>query len=98
MRVLGVVDLAGGRAVHARGGVRARYAAVTAVAGAPIEPGSALTLARAYVHTLGVGELYAADLDAIAARSAEPQHDGAVAATAGQDAVVTSLANLGPPL
>jgi HisA/HisF family protein len=65
MRVLGVIDLLGGLAVHARAGRRESYAPVTSVAGSPIEPGDALALARAYVDRLGVAELYVADLDAI---------------------------------
>jgi phosphoribosylformimino-5-aminoimidazole carboxamide ribotide isomerase len=63
--VIGVLDLAAGRAVHARAGMRELYAPVRAVAGSPIEPGDALALARAYTDRLGVTELYAADLDAI---------------------------------
>jgi phosphoribosylformimino-5-aminoimidazole carboxamide ribotide isomerase len=66
VRVIGVVDIAGGRAVHASGGFRERYAPVRAVAGMPIEPGDALALVRAYIDRLGIGELYVADLDAIA--------------------------------
>ena len=46
MRVVGVLDLAGGRAVHAVAGHRERYAPVTAVAGASIRPGDALAVAR----------------------------------------------------
>ncbi len=66
MRVIGVVDLACGRAVHASGGDRQRFAPVERVGASAIEPGDALALARAYTGTLGVGELYVADLDAIA--------------------------------
>ena len=66
MRVIGVIDLAGGRAVHAAGGRRDRYAPVRAVAGSAIEAGDALALARAYIDELGLRELYVADLDAIA--------------------------------
>ncbi len=69
MRVLGVLDLLDGRAVHARGGTRTRYEPVRAVDGAAIEPGSALELARAYVDRFGLADLYAADLDAIMGRS-----------------------------
>jgi phosphoribosylformimino-5-aminoimidazole carboxamide ribotide isomerase len=55
MRVIGVIDLRGGVAVHARGGVRERYEAI----------GDPLDLARKYLDDCGVGELYVADLDAI---------------------------------
>ncbi len=65
MRVIGVVDLLAGRAVHARAGARERYRPVLAVAGARIEPGDAQSLARAYLEHLGITELYVADLDAI---------------------------------
>ena len=60
MRVIGVLDLANGRAVHARGGVRRHYAPVEAVAGVPIDPGDALQVARIYVDRLGLDELYVA--------------------------------------
>ncbi len=71
MRVIGVLDLRGGRAVHARRGVRAAYAPVAAAAGSRID-GDALALARTYRDVLGVRELYAADLDAI--EGGEAQH------------------------
>ena len=55
MRVIGVIDVRHGVAVHARGGVRERYEAV----------GDPLDLARKYLDDFGVAELYIADLDAI---------------------------------
>ena len=55
MRVIGVIDVRDGVAVHARGGVRERYEAI----------GDPLDLARKYVDDCGVAELYVADLDAI---------------------------------
>jgi phosphoribosylformimino-5-aminoimidazole carboxamide ribotide isomerase len=55
MRVIGVLDVRDGVAVHARGGVRERYEKI----GDPIE------LARKYLDDCGVAELYVADLDAI---------------------------------
>lgn len=64
MRVIPVLDLKNGRAVHARGGQRDAYA--------PVEsrlmptPGDARALVRAYVQTLGARQIYVADLDAIA--------------------------------
>ena len=85
MRVIGVVDLLAGRAVHARAGRRDSYQPVRAVAGLPIESGDALALARAYVDRLGLTELYAADLEAILGG-------------ASQDALVAAVAALGAPL
>lgn len=85
MRLIGVIDLLAGRAVHARGGIRERYAPVREVAGTVIDGGDPLALARAYVDRFGLPELYAADLDAI---MQEPP----------QDAIVASLASLGAPL
>jgi phosphoribosylformimino-5-aminoimidazole carboxamide ribotide isomerase len=70
MRVIGVVDLLGGRAVHARAGARAGYRPVQDVAGLAIEPGDAPALARRY-QSLGVSDMYAADLDAIASPDAQ---------------------------
>ena len=58
MRIIGVIDLLDGVAVHAVGGMRERYEAVAGVHGDP------LALARSYTE-MGVDELYAADLDAI---------------------------------
>jgi phosphoribosylformimino-5-aminoimidazole carboxamide ribotide isomerase len=65
VRIIGVIDMLGGRAVHARGGSRDRYAPVQTAAGWPIDPGNAKTLAEVYTDVLGVPEIYAADLDAI---------------------------------
>ena len=66
MRLIGVVDLVAGCAVHAVAGRREHYRPVEAIAGSPIGPGDALALARAYMD-LGIAELYVADLDAILA-------------------------------
>lgn len=86
MRVIGVVDLRRGQAVHARAGRRELYAPVAAVAGAVLEPaGDAAGLVRAYLDRLGVRELYVADLDAIA--GGPPQRE-----------LVAALAALGAPL
>jgi phosphoribosylformimino-5-aminoimidazole carboxamide ribotide isomerase len=85
MRVIGVVDLLAGCAVHARAGRRGSYGPVRTVAGSIVEAGDALALAGAYLGRLGLAELYAADLDAIMAR-------------APQDTIVKSLAQLGAPL
>ena len=74
MRVIGVLDLLGDRAVHARGGQRALYEPVVMVAGEPIQPGYAPDLARAYVDRLGLDEIYVADLTAIAASVDRANH------------------------
>ena len=84
MRVLGVLDLLAGRAVHARAGRRDRYKPVRTVAGVAID-GNAVALARTYLRPLGLTELYAADLDAIANRPP-------------QDTLVAALEALGAPL
>jgi phosphoribosylformimino-5-aminoimidazole carboxamide ribotide isomerase len=55
VRVIGVVDLAGGRAVRAYAGRREEYQPI----------GDAVDLARLYVDRYGLTELYVADLDAI---------------------------------
>jgi phosphoribosylformimino-5-aminoimidazole carboxamide ribotide isomerase len=64
MQLLGVIDLMAGRAVRARGGVRARYAPVGTIGGTTID-GDPLALARTYVDRFGLSMLYTADLDAI---------------------------------
>lgn len=87
MRVVGVIDLRGGRAVHARGGRRREaYAPVRTVAGVTVN-GDAIVLARGYIDTLGVRELYVADLDAIEHGVDDMQRG-----------VIGGLATLGVPL
>jgi phosphoribosylformimino-5-aminoimidazole carboxamide ribotide isomerase len=83
VRIIGVIDLAHGKAVHARAGRRAEYTHVTQVAGTDIPHGDAVALAAAYRDRLGLDELYVADLDAIV--SSEPQPE-----------IVRSLADGGP--
>ena len=86
MRLIGVVDLSGRRAVHARAGLRDAYAPVARAAGAPLRPaGDATALARSYLDALGVRELYVADLDAILHGRAQPD-------------VVRALTALGAPV
>jgi phosphoribosylformimino-5-aminoimidazole carboxamide ribotide isomerase len=63
MRVVGVIDLKDGTAVHAVRGERERYRPVSSVIGG--DDGDALALARGF-RALGLDELYVADLDAIA--------------------------------
>jgi phosphoribosylformimino-5-aminoimidazole carboxamide ribotide isomerase len=82
MRIIGVLDLRNGRAVHARAGQRDRYAPVQSVAGEAIDPGDARALASIYRDRFGLSELYAADLDAIEGRTP-------------QDRLVSSLAVYG---
>jgi phosphoribosylformimino-5-aminoimidazole carboxamide ribotide isomerase len=84
VRIIGVIDLLGGRAVHATGGCRHGYRPIVTAASTPID-GDAAALARLYTAQLGVGELYVADLDAIA---------GGVE----QDAAVRDLTSPGAPV
>ena len=72
MRIIGVIDLKDGRAIHARRGQRDNYAPVHEAGGAAID-GDAVTLARVYRDTFHIHDIYIADLDAIASRP--PQHD-----------------------
>jgi phosphoribosylformimino-5-aminoimidazole carboxamide ribotide isomerase len=85
-RVIGVIDLLGGLAVHARGGNRASYLAVADAAGTTVA-GSAVALARVYTRQLGVRELYVADLDAIVRGPDALQAD-----------VLSAIARVGAPL
>lgn len=63
MELIPVLDLRGGVAVRADGGVRDRYLPV----GSTLAPGSEpLELTRAFRERLGLARLYLADLDAIA--------------------------------
>jgi phosphoribosylformimino-5-aminoimidazole carboxamide ribotide isomerase len=72
VRIIGVIDLKDGQAVHARGGRRDEYAAVSNAAGTVIN-GDAVKLAGVYLNTFGLTDIYVADLDAIG--SAAPNHD-----------------------
>jgi len=81
VRIIGVIDLKDNQAVHARGGRRDEYAAVSEAAGTAIN-GDAVKLAGVYLDTFGLTDIYVADLDAIA--SAAPNV-----------AVVRSICNLG---
>jgi phosphoribosylformimino-5-aminoimidazole carboxamide ribotide isomerase len=66
MRVIPVIDLKGGVAVHAVRGQRERYRPLRSELVAGSDP---LRVARAFREELGLEELYVADLDAIAAGS-----------------------------
>jgi phosphoribosylformimino-5-aminoimidazole carboxamide ribotide isomerase len=63
MRVVPVIDLKDGTAVHAVRGERERYRPVRSVIAG--DEGDPLVLARAFRSELGLDELYVADLDAI---------------------------------
>jgi HisA/HisF family protein len=63
LRVIPVLDLKAGKAVHAVRGERDAYAPVRSVLAASADP---LELGRALVERLGALECYVADLDAIA--------------------------------
>lgn len=65
MRVIGVIDLKGGKAVHARGGSRELYEPVRSALLPEGQSGDATALARAYRDRLGLSEIYVADLDRI---------------------------------
>src|SRR4051794_13270547 len=67
MRVVGVIDLKGGAAVHAVRGERERYRPVRSAIGG--DDGDALALARGFRDALGLQEIYVADLDAIVGAS-----------------------------
>lgn len=62
MRVIPVLDLRGGLAVHARRGQRETYRPVRSVLDPSADP---VRLADAFRDRLGLAELYVADLDAI---------------------------------
>jgi phosphoribosylformimino-5-aminoimidazole carboxamide ribotide isomerase len=66
LRVVPVIDLLAGRAVHARGGHRSAYKPVESTLCSGHDP---LRLAQAYRDLLGLSDLYLADLDAIAAHA-----------------------------
>ena len=84
VRIIGVIDLKDGRAVHARGGHRDAYRRVERAAGVAID-GSGPDLARAYIDVFGVEELYVADLNAIGGGTAD--HDA-----------VSAISRLGVPV
>jgi phosphoribosylformimino-5-aminoimidazole carboxamide ribotide isomerase len=64
MQLIPVIDLAQGRAVHAKAGDRARYQSVRSVL-TPGSTGDPLALVQAYRDVVGARECYVADLDAI---------------------------------
>jgi phosphoribosylformimino-5-aminoimidazole carboxamide ribotide isomerase len=93
VRIVGVIDLAGGQAVHARAGAREKYQPVQRAGGMQIEPGDALAVAEGYLRSPVVTDLYIADLDAIR------ESARAAAAPATENSrVVSGLARLDVPL
>jgi len=74
VRIIGVIDLKDGLAVHARGGRRDDYAPVNAAAGVSID-GNPVALAHMYIETFGLDTIYVADLNAIAG---DAPHDEAI--------------------
>ena len=94
MRVIPVIDLKGAAAVHAVRGERERYRPLRSAIVAGSDP---VEVTRAVRDALGLDELYVADLDAIAGRSA---HRATIAALAREarvmvDAGVTAVAEVG---
>ncbi|MGZ8634167.1 MAG: HisA/HisF-related TIM barrel protein, partial [Solirubrobacteraceae bacterium] len=77
MRVVGVIDLKGGTAVHAVRGERERYRPVRSVIAG--DDGDAPALARGFRAELGLDELYVADLDAIVGEGENSATIGALA-------------------
>jgi phosphoribosylformimino-5-aminoimidazole carboxamide ribotide isomerase len=65
VRVIGVIDLMAGKAVHARGGSREMYQPVQSVLLTAEQVGDATALAQAYRAVPGLTEIYVADLDRI---------------------------------
>jgi phosphoribosylformimino-5-aminoimidazole carboxamide ribotide isomerase len=76
MRVVPVIDLKGGVAVHAVRGDRERYRPVSGRIGDGSDP---VGLARAMRDRFGLDELYVADLDAIGGGTVSPDVVGALA-------------------
>jgi HisA/HisF family protein len=77
MRVVGVIDLKDGTAVHAVRGERERYRPVHSIIGG--DDGDALALAHGFRAGLGLDELYVADLDAIVGDGENSARIGALA-------------------
>jgi len=82
VRVVPVIDLKGGTAVHAVRGERERYRPLSSGLVAGADP---VAVTRAVRDRLGLDELYVADLDAIAGGDG---HDDVVAALAGEARVM----------
>jgi phosphoribosylformimino-5-aminoimidazole carboxamide ribotide isomerase len=83
MRVVPVIDLKDGTAVHAVRGDRERYRPVRSVIAG--DGGDPVSLARAFRSELGLDELYVADLDAI---SGDGEHGPSIRALAREARVI----------
>jgi phosphoribosylformimino-5-aminoimidazole carboxamide ribotide isomerase len=90
VRVVPVIDLKGGVAVHAVRGERERYRPVRSPIGDGSDP---VGLARAFRDRLGLDELYVADLDAITGGTA---NDDVVAALARESRVMVDAGSAEP--
>ncbi len=90
MRMIPVIDLKGGAAVHAVRGERERYRPLRSALAAGSDP---VEVTRAVRDALGLGELYVADLDAIAGGAG---HAGTVAALAGEAEVMVDAGSADP--
>lgn len=103
MRLIPVLDLRGGRAVHARGGDRARYAPLVSRVAPAAPPGDAAAITGAY-SALGAQSIYVADLDAIEGRAPDVALVRACSVAAGEhggarlwvDAGISSAAAVAP--
>jgi phosphoribosylformimino-5-aminoimidazole carboxamide ribotide isomerase len=93
MRVVGVIDLKDGTAVHAVRGERERYRPVHSVIAG--DDGDPLALARAFRAELGLDELYVADLDAISGGGA--RHHTALLSALAREARVMVDAGVSDP-
>jgi phosphoribosylformimino-5-aminoimidazole carboxamide ribotide isomerase len=91
LRVVPVIDLKDGTAVHAVRGERERYRPVRGVLAG--DDGDPLALARTFRSELGLDELYVADLDAIGGGR---DHGALLAALAGEAHVMVD-AGVGEP-
>jgi phosphoribosylformimino-5-aminoimidazole carboxamide ribotide isomerase len=83
VRVVGVIDLKDGMAVHAVRGERERYRPVHSVITA--DDGDPVALTRAFRSELGLDEVYVADLDAITGAG---EHRDVIAALAREASVM----------
>ncbi len=96
MRLIPVLDLRGGLAVHARGGARARYAPVESRLAPDARRGDAAAIAAAYAAS-GARSIYVADLDAIEGREPQESLVRACCAAAGSTTTVWIDAGIATP-
>jgi phosphoribosylformimino-5-aminoimidazole carboxamide ribotide isomerase len=82
VRIVGVIDLQQGAAVHARGGRRSAYRPVAVPGPSRERAGDVSALARFYRDTAGLADVYVADLDAIAGGAWHDDAIRSIAATA----------------